>query len=115
MFYSCCFFFSSRRRHTRYWRDWSSDVCSSDLDAECHRLDDDQTERLALRAEDGDGALLDQFDRVGAMAPEPWSTANSEAPRLLFQFGHVLGGSATNDPPFGVGKGTRYFGRCPRD
>src|SRR3712207_6848152 len=26
----CCFF-SSRRRHTRYWRDWSSDVCSSDL------------------------------------------------------------------------------------
>src|SRR3712207_7146033 len=33
---SCCaivfFFFSSRRRHTRYWRDWSSDVCSSDLE-----------------------------------------------------------------------------------
>src|SRR6185295_17557413 len=27
----CFFFFSSRRRHTRYWRDWSSDVCSSDL------------------------------------------------------------------------------------
>src|SRR5947209_7771092 len=25
------FFFSSRRRHTSYWRDWSSDVCSSDL------------------------------------------------------------------------------------
>src|SRR3712207_9555088 len=25
------FIFSSRRRHTRYWRDWSSDVCSSDL------------------------------------------------------------------------------------
>src|SRR5258707_13304007 len=22
---------TSRRRHTRYWRDWSSDVCSSDL------------------------------------------------------------------------------------
>src|SRR3712207_1424010 len=28
------FFFSSRRRHTRYWRDWSSDVCSSDLDSD---------------------------------------------------------------------------------
>src|SRR5690349_23012784 len=26
------FFFSSRRRHTRSLRDWSSDVCSSDLD-----------------------------------------------------------------------------------
>src|SRR3712207_747343 len=25
------FFFTSKRRHTRYWRDWSSDVCSSDL------------------------------------------------------------------------------------
>src|SRR5207249_5271457 len=26
-----CLFFSSRRRHTRSKRDWSSDVCSSDL------------------------------------------------------------------------------------
>src|SRR6266542_3602790 len=26
------FFFSSRRRHTRFYRDWSSDVCSSDLE-----------------------------------------------------------------------------------
>src|SRR3989337_2276364 len=26
-----CVFFSSRRRHTRCYRDWSSDVCSSDL------------------------------------------------------------------------------------
>src|SRR5690606_40028590 len=31
------FFFSSRRRHTRFSRDWSSDVCSSDL----QRADDD--------------------------------------------------------------------------
>src|SRR2546429_4964083 len=30
------FFFSSRRRHTRCSRDWSSDVCSSDL-LPCHR------------------------------------------------------------------------------
>src|SRR5699024_2983193 len=29
----CVFFFSSRRRHTRSKRDWSSDVCSSDLSA----------------------------------------------------------------------------------
>src|SRR6266478_8547097 len=28
---SCFFFFSSRRRHTRFDCDWSSDVCSSDL------------------------------------------------------------------------------------
>src|SRR5687768_17663581 len=29
--YLLFFFFSSRRRHTRCSRDWSSDVCSSDL------------------------------------------------------------------------------------
>src|SRR5437868_14526686 len=29
------FFFSSRRRHTRSKRDWSSDVCSSDLSWRC--------------------------------------------------------------------------------
>src|SRR5437870_11670194 len=29
------FFFSSRRRHTRWPRDWSSDVCSSDLKRKC--------------------------------------------------------------------------------
>src|SRR2546430_8543901 len=36
-FFDCCiffFFFSSRRRHTRFDCDWSSDVCSSDLDEE---------------------------------------------------------------------------------
>src|SRR6266576_4562920 len=32
MFVFFFFFFSSRRRHTRSLRDWSSDVCSSDLD-----------------------------------------------------------------------------------
>src|SRR5207248_3852525 len=31
---ACFFFFSSRRRHTRSYGDWSSDVCSSDLQAE---------------------------------------------------------------------------------
>src|SRR3712207_8004365 len=36
-----CVFFSSRRRHTRYWRDWSSDVCSSDLIAQ---IIEEQTE-----------------------------------------------------------------------
>src|SRR5690348_17956842 len=31
----CFFFFSSRRRHTRWTGDWSSDVCSSDLRPTC--------------------------------------------------------------------------------
>src|SRR5437762_5393511 len=33
------FFFSSRRRHTRYIGDWSSDVCSSDLGESRQRAD----------------------------------------------------------------------------
>src|SRR5438874_7421820 len=40
------FFFSSRRRHTRSLRDWSSDVCSSDLLVD-HR--GPTAERLSLR------------------------------------------------------------------
>src|SRR5437763_14835500 len=44
------FFFSSRRRHTRYIGDWSSDVCSSDLLllsslAACHNLDSNSASR----------------------------------------------------------------------
>src|SRR5690348_13302178 len=34
---ACVFFFSSRRRHTRWTGDWSSDVCSSDLSGKIHR------------------------------------------------------------------------------
>ena len=40
------FFFSSRRRHTRFTSDWSSDVCSSDL------------KTLNLKSKD-DGSLLE--------------------------------------------------------
>src|SRR5436305_10980133 len=36
----CVFFFSSRRRHTRCGRDWSSDVCSSDLTTGERGVDD---------------------------------------------------------------------------
>src|SRR5690606_39397552 len=32
------FFFSSRRRHTSFSRDWSSDVCSSDLEGATRRM-----------------------------------------------------------------------------
>src|SRR5690606_39821155 len=58
------FFFSSRRRHTRFSRDWSSDVCSSDLeDGFANLLEtflQDSSAKLqglreALAAEDADG------------------------------------------------------------
>src|SRR5690606_40866466 len=47
------FFFSSRRRHTRFSRDWSSDVCSSDLLKTFLRRHDYEVEV----AEDGEEAL----------------------------------------------------------
>src|SRR5690625_8052191 len=40
------FFFSSRRRHTRWPRDWSSDVCSSDL--RVHSMKDVAAPRKAI-------------------------------------------------------------------
>src|SRR6266542_639600 len=43
------FFFSSRRRHTRCYRDWSSDVCSSDLPSELERHLGHEAERAAAR------------------------------------------------------------------
>src|SRR5437899_3977062 len=40
------FFFSSRRRHTRCLSDWSSDVCSSDLDIEDRKRAESQSRAL---------------------------------------------------------------------
>src|SRR5690606_40369328 len=50
------FFFSSRSRHTRFSRDWSSDVCSSDLAADA-RTDSDffliaRTDAIAVEGVD---------------------------------------------------------------
>src|SRR5699024_12192622 len=60
-------FFSSRRRHTRSKRDWSSDVCSSDL-----------TSRAVSSApplpDSADALLVD--DRRAHPAEEVWATAN---------------------------------------
>src|SRR2546422_8557052 len=44
------FFFSSRRRHTRCSRDWSSDVCSSDLAVGGLRIDSFPAPRSAAEA-----------------------------------------------------------------
>src|SRR5207247_8333229 len=43
------FFFSSRRRHTRSTRDWSSDVCSSDLENSACRFLPWDSEFFGLR------------------------------------------------------------------
>src|SRR5699024_11601991 len=59
------FFFSSRRRHTRSKRDWSSEVCSSDL-SYCILLADAKgeigKERMRIMQETSDGFLLSEED-----------------------------------------------------
>src|SRR5256885_11359866 len=59
--YCHCFFFSSRRRHTRLQGDWSSDVCSSDL--------------LIFLAEDLPERNMRRGRPTGAAMPLCWSHA----------------------------------------
>src|SRR5690606_40117328 len=63
------FFFSSRRRHTRFSRDWSSDVCSSDLDIEEHEGDRDPAQ----------AAVVHRI--VGQIADVPGEQAGPEQPQ----------------------------------
>src|SRR5439155_17919972 len=58
----CYFFFSSRRRHTRWPRDWSSDVCSSDL----------ASRQIVLSVSagwDATNARVRRYERASAEAP----------------------------------------------
>src|SRR3712207_7419338 len=76
------FFFSSRRRHTRYWRDWSSDVCSSDLGARLAALPrarpDDRQRAQVLHG------ALDRVahPRAGLSQDEPAPPAHQRQPGL---------------------------------
>src|SRR5690606_40311127 len=73
------FFFSSRRRHTRFSRDWSSDVCSSDLRAKVQALVDEHTRRTtdAMAAEDAD--LTRKLAAEGMVITEPSAAELAEA------------------------------------
>src|SRR3712207_4072570 len=60
------FFFSSRRRHTRYWRDWSSDVCSSDLAlTESYEVDSGRIEKAVREILIGIGEDPDREGLLG--------------------------------------------------
>src|SRR5205814_4058643 len=67
------FFFSSRRRHTRCLSDWSSDVCSSDLNVSGKRV---------VRQSPGEGT--NKFESCGEVVkvfPEySWSSCQLEVP-----------------------------------
>src|SRR3989449_9570884 len=59
------FFFSSRRRHTRCSRDWSSDVCSSDLGrADLAAAARDRWLALNRRTYRSTGRMMEKYDVV---------------------------------------------------
>src|SRR2546430_4439726 len=65
-----CFFFSSRRRHTRLDCDWSSDVCSSDLRSERWPISVDASTEIGQRSllvlSDGSRVTLNTASTVHA-------------------------------------------------
>src|SRR5690606_25902239 len=78
------FFFSSRRRHTSFSRDWSSDVCSSDLALE-------QALAATVAAEAAD-ARLRAYEKTGALAGNPRANV-----RDLVEAAHAAGGIDAHD------------------
>src|SRR5690606_40522054 len=81
------FFFSRRRRHTRFSRDWSSDVCSSDLG----RIAADGT--VWLPDDPRDAAALDTA--TGIVADRLWpERSGAGADRPLPSTSQHLSGSA---------------------
>src|SRR3712207_8881894 len=75
------FFFSSRRRHTRYWRDWSSDVCSSDLRGA------DPLEHYLEVVAGKTGSLIATSARYGAR----FGGAGPEVEEALAAYGEIVG------------------------
>src|SRR5690606_12366791 len=66
---SFCFFFASRRRHTRFSRDWSSDVCSSDLEEKLLGWDGIESVYTRVGRTRGGGQDIDE-DVVGIIQYE---------------------------------------------
>src|SRR6266498_5157042 len=91
-----CFFFSSRRRHTRCGRDWSSDVCSSDLD------DAQEVGRAYNAACTPDFFLYDGQRRLAYRGAFDESTPGNRKPvtgeLLRAAIDHVLAGEPVPEP-----------------
>src|SRR5206468_9565582 len=87
----CFFFFSSRRRHTRSDRDWSSDVCSSDLCV--GRALSSPWRRVGVGESGGRGRILGHFCLRPAL--RACSKKSTTLPRQM----HLLQGDPCNEDP----------------
>src|SRR5690606_40546372 len=81
------FFFSSRRRHTSFSRDWSSDVCSSDLTPETLRGSAGELQRAHAAA---DPSFLELMREAIANIREYQSHIRHASPPPLRRGGRVL-------------------------
>src|SRR5215510_5464825 len=89
------FFFSSRRRHTRWPRDWSSDVCSSDLRAEpLHGgMSQEQRDRVMarLRGETADLIVATDVAARGLDIEQLTHVVNYDVPSAPDAYVHRVG------------------------
>src|SRR6266498_3422154 len=108
-----CFFFSSRRRHTRCGRDWSSDVCSSDLRSrpphpeELHFIIVHQATELWMKL------MLHDLQRViAALDADAWPKALGLLARTNQVMSHVLEQMRTLHtlPPWALEEFRSYLG-----
>src|SRR6266481_2071837 len=116
--HSTDFFFSSRRRHTRWNCDWSSDVCSSDLGrwasghgvsiAEGHRAGSRALRPVVETAID----LGIESLAVYAFSTENWSRSPDEVEALMEIFGDTIDRELPDLAKQGVR--TRFVGRRDR-
>src|SRR5690606_40364276 len=112
------FFFSSRRRHTSFSRDWSSDVCSSDLggaggllaaSGALHRQrGDDRRRRVFPPASRGTVAPVPQRRTQPAAALKPWTNTQPGPSSTRQEL--PLGGGKPLGNGTGVGRGERTGG-----
>src|SRR5207253_6412590 len=89
------FFFSSRRRHTRWPRDWSSDVCSSDLLSDAMRfelrgfgIDVILLEPGLITTEFGEAATASMVDTTIA-GDDPYAKFNTTVGALTKEIGRA--------------------------
>src|SRR5690348_4674886 len=104
--YDFVFFFSSRRRHTRWTGDWSSDVCSSDL------LDFFGDEIDSLRRFDpADQRSTDKSDAFTLMPASEALLDEETIKRFRSRYREKFGATATGDPLYqALSEGRRMAG-----
>src|SRR5690349_22783068 len=85
------FFFSSRRRHTRYLRDWSSDVCSSDLSADAAQLEAELRLNGAatVTVEGQQVEVLADEVIISERPREGWSVVNEQGETVALEIGRA--------------------------